>query len=472
MPPDAAVLLLGHGSHVDEGSSRPIHDAAARLRRSSPHREVRVAFWKEEPSLRHAFLLVESPRVVAVPMFTSEGYFTDLVLPRELGVTPPLSRVDRVQVRYTRPVGTHPSMASVVLERARGRLSQVSGDPETTLVILGHGTERHRASGDVVRDLTERLGGTSGFASVRCAFLDEEPRVVPALEGVATPRAVVVPFFIAEGWHVGQTIPRDLGLEGGRAVLGGTEVLYTDPVGTHPAIDRVVEQLVAEAESEGWPASEGSSDRAAGHASEAAAARAAFIAWIDEGGPAGRVFLETRVRLLEPGRYEIRHVADAGKGPNELRRHSDPADALAITRWTESGVYRPLRTAPDLRSGWILEDLTADDLWEAYAALYPVAPVHWYLERVGRLPTTPFRAAAARQTGIYAPVKALTDEQVEVVTASRCGPEGCLRRVAWPVSEGVPSAPGSESVEETVPCPEPCSLFFTEAREVVGEDGG
>lgn len=119
MASETAVLLLGHGSHIDASSSRPIHDAAARLRRSSPGREVRVAFWKEEPSLRHAFLLVESPRVVAVPMFTSEGYFTDRVLPRELGIEPPVSDVAGLEVHYTRPVGTHPTMASVVLERAR-----------------------------------------------------------------------------------------------------------------------------------------------------------------------------------------------------------------------------------------------------------------------------------------------------------------------------------------------------------------
>jgi len=474
MTSETAVLLLGHGSHADEGSSRPIHDAAERLRRSSPEREVRVAFWKEEPSLRNAFLLVESPRVVTIPMFTSEGYFTDQVLPRELGITPPVTSVDGLHVRFTRPVGTHPSMASVIRERAHGRLlPEASPSEPTTLVILGHGTERHRASGDVVRDLTERLGATPGFEDVLCAFLDEEPRVASVLEEVTTSRAVVVPFFIAEGWHVGQTIPRDLGLEGGRAVIAGTEVLYADPVGTHPAIDNVIEQMVEEAESQAWPASGKGTDHDLRRHSVGAQARKAFVAWIEEAGPAGRTFLETRPRCLEPGRYEIRHVDDIGEGPDDLERSSDPRDALEIARRTETGLYRPLRTAPGLRKGWSLQDLSADELWEAYARLYPVAPVHWHLHRMGQLPTTPFRTTAARQTGIYAPVKNLTDAQVVSVVASRCGPGGCLRRVAWPLAtDEILSPQGGGSTTATVPCPEPCSLFLTEAREAWDRNGG
>ena len=468
MASKTAVLLLGHGSHIDAGSSRPIHDAAARLRKSSPAREVRVAFWKEEPSLRNAFLLIESPRVVAVPMFTSEGYFTDSVLPRELGIEPPLSDVDGLAVRYTRPVGTHPLMASVVLERARGLTAGDAVD-STTLVILGHGTERHRASGDVVRRLTEQLSGSPGFASVRCAFLDEEPRIVPALEAIDTARAVVVPFFIAEGWHVGQTIPRDLGLDRGRALIDGTEVVYSDPVGTHPALDEVIEQIVEEAEADGWGQHTEGEGTDPERRSAAMEARAAFIDWIDGGGPDGRTFLETRARRSGPEHYEIRHVADAGRDSADLDRSRDPLRALEIARWTRARSYRPLRTAPDLAGGWLLEGLSASELWEAYAGLYPVAPVHWYLGNRSRVRPTSFREAAARQTGIYAPVKELTDAQVLRVSSSRCGPEGCLRRVVWPLTSGEDSPePSPDPVpREEVPCPEPCSLFFTEARELI-----
>ena len=49
-------------------------------------RKVRTAFWKEEPQLHYAFDLVESPEVFAVPVFMADGYFTDRVVPRELGL--------------------------------------------------------------------------------------------------------------------------------------------------------------------------------------------------------------------------------------------------------------------------------------------------------------------------------------------------------------------------------------------------
>jgi len=468
MASETAVLLLGHGSHIDAGSSQPVHDAAARLRRSRPGREVRVAFWKEEPSLRDAFLLIESPRVVAVPMFTSEGYFTNRVLPRELGIEPPLSEVDSLGVRYTRPVGTHPAMASVVLERARA-LDEGDRASSTTLVILGHGTERHRASGDVVRRLTEQLSGVPGFTSVTCAFLDEDPRIVPVLEALDTDRAVVVPFFIAEGWHVGQTIPRDLGLDRGRALIEGTEVVCADPIGTHPAIDAVIDQIVDEAEAEGWSGPVKPVGRDPGRRPAATEARAAFTDWVDDAGPEGRIFLETRARRTGPDRYEIRHVGDTEHHRDALDRSGDPSRALEIARWTRAGSYRPLRTAPDLARGWLLESLTASTLWEAYAGLYPVAPVHWYLGQRSRLGSTAFRQAAGRQTGIYAPVKQLTDDEVLRVSSSRCGPEGCLRRVVWPLRT---ADDRSESTMDAlqgdeVPCPEPCSLFFTEARELI-----
>lgn len=477
MAPDTALLLLGHGSHVDGHSSDPIHEAARRLRGSGRHPEVRVAFWKEEPQLRDAFLLVESPRVVAVPIFTSEGYFTDGVIPRELGVTPPLSRVGHKLVRYTRPVGTHPRMAGVVLERAREALRRAgAAATDATLLVLGHGTERHRASGDVVQALTDELARTSGFADVRYAFLDQEPRIVPALEALLAARAVVVPFFIAEGWHVGQTIPRDLGLEDGRARIGGTEIWFTGPVGTHPALDEVILQIAAEADAEGWGSEPEVGAEGVKRTSLAAEAREAFVDWIDEGAESGRTFLETRVRWTGSGRYEVRHVEDARRDGAALARSSDPEGALDIARRDKKGGHRPLRTAPDLAAGWLLEGLTARGLWEAYAHLYPVAPVHWYLGRQDRLSVAPFRSAAARQTGIYAPVRELDDDQVEAVARSCCGPGSCLRRVVWPLEEGGepvrtgkpggPAPGGSEAdFPAAVPCPESCSLFFTRARE-------
>ena len=59
------------------------------------------------------------PRVFIVPLFVSEGYFSDEVIPRELGFGPnSCLRTPNSQLFYCRPVGLHDSMTAVLLARA------------------------------------------------------------------------------------------------------------------------------------------------------------------------------------------------------------------------------------------------------------------------------------------------------------------------------------------------------------------
>src|SRR3712207_2344560 len=92
MEPDfgsAALLIVGHGSTVNLDSSPPSRAHAAEIRRRGLFAEVACCFWKEEPSMRDALLFFESAAikdVYVVPNFISEGYFTQTVIPRELGL--------------------------------------------------------------------------------------------------------------------------------------------------------------------------------------------------------------------------------------------------------------------------------------------------------------------------------------------------------------------------------------------------
>ena len=67
------------------------------------------------------------------------------------------------------------------------------------------------------------------------------------LDILKSPTVVVVPFFIADGWHVGQTIPADLSLDGAETRKDGRTVRYTAPVGTHASVAKVVRSLAIEA---------------------------------------------------------------------------------------------------------------------------------------------------------------------------------------------------------------------------------
>ena len=131
--PDAALVLLGHGSTLNADSSRPVREQAARMREAGLFAEVATGFWKEQPAFCGCLRQVLSPRVFVVPMFISEGYFTEEVIPRELGMIDTSGRrvrhrrIGAQEFHYCRPVGTHASMTQLILERAREIVTRFPG---------------------------------------------------------------------------------------------------------------------------------------------------------------------------------------------------------------------------------------------------------------------------------------------------------------------------------------------------------
>src|SRR3954466_4442424 len=102
-----ALIIIGHGSHLNADSSAPVYRHAQAIRRTGVFDEVRECFWKEEPSMREVFDLVEADDVWVVPLFISEGYFTEEVIPRELGLSGPAPSVTvklGKTIRYCGPV--------------------------------------------------------------------------------------------------------------------------------------------------------------------------------------------------------------------------------------------------------------------------------------------------------------------------------------------------------------------------------
>ncbi|HEX6746027.1 MAG TPA: CbiX/SirB N-terminal domain-containing protein [Longimicrobium sp.] len=250
-----ALVIIGHGSHLNADSSAPVYRHAAAIRRTGVFDEVRECFWKEEPSMREVFDLVEPDDVYVVPLFISEGYFTEEVIPRELGLVGPAPSITHKlgkSIRYCGPVGTHPSMAAMILRRAEETAGLSHHEArEAGLVIIGHGTERNSNSAEVIYRVTREAEAAGVFGHVRTGFLDQEPEVGRVLEEMEERRMVLVPFFVAEGWHTQETIPDDLGISR-PAVSAVTEkdgrtIWYAPPVGTFPEIARIILQRAREA---------------------------------------------------------------------------------------------------------------------------------------------------------------------------------------------------------------------------------
>ena len=244
------LVIVGHGSHLNEDSSLPIYEHAERIRRTGDFDEVVECFWKEEPSMRHVLDTVESDEVYVVPAFISEGYFTQQVVPRELGLEGAVTKRGNKTVRYAGPLGTFEGMPDVVLERANDlmRGKEVSG--RTALVLLGHGTDLNKNSGNVIYLNAGRIRERGLYDLVEVGFLDQEPEIGEVVEGVEAENVVLIPVFIAEGWHTRETIPEDLGLIGEVTAREGKTIFYGAPVGTHPAMANLIAARAREARPE------------------------------------------------------------------------------------------------------------------------------------------------------------------------------------------------------------------------------
>lgn len=275
---DATLLLIGHGSTVNGDSGATVFQHAAELRRRKIFADVREGFFKIDPRIGPTLASIRTPRIFVVPLFVSEGYFTQQAIPCELGlpagsqdVTPCIVPLEGRTVIYCRPVGTHPLMTQIILARANAVLRPTHESqpgtrntkhetfPTTALVIAGHGTELNPDSRKSIEQQVQIIAALNLFAEVHPAFLEESPRIGDIPGFVKAPRIVVVPFFMSDGLHVCEDIPVLLG-ESGEVVQArlragewpwknpternGKNIFYTRGVGSEPGIADVILERV------------------------------------------------------------------------------------------------------------------------------------------------------------------------------------------------------------------------------------
>lgn len=234
---NTALLIVGHGSTVNPDSSAPSLAHAATIRSRALFAEVQCCFWKEEPSMRDALLFFDDPairEVYVVPNFISEGYFTQTVIPRELELSGRVTERISGQVwNYCEPVGNHPGMTEMLLARAREVAPGVP-ESETSLLIVGHGTQLNDNSAVAAKREVEAIGRMNKYAAVLNTYMEEPPLVSDWMKLTDTPHVVVVPFFISDGLHSYQDIPVLLGIESEvTAAASQQEVFRRNPYSLH-----------------------------------------------------------------------------------------------------------------------------------------------------------------------------------------------------------------------------------------------
>jgi len=179
--------------------------------------------------------------------------------------------------------------------------------------------------------------------------------------------------------------------------------------------------------------------------------------------------LRVTVELAESGerRYDLRHVDDAATPTDELDTYDDPLEARGLAKHDDDGKYRPLKTAPTLRTGWRFADLSPTALVEAVDAFYPATIANWHREREGDLDVTHWHETVERQTGIYGVVRTWDrqegHEHVNWVAEACCEDSQCVKRREWQYDEETDL--DVDGGDGEFPCREPCSVVIAAARQ-------
>jgi sirohydrochlorin cobaltochelatase len=267
---DAALVILGHGTVLNDQSAAPVFQHAAELRRRKIFREVREAFWKQEPQVKKVLAEISARRIFIAPFFVSEGYFASEVIPRELGFNFPENlklKTENSEFFYCRPIGSHDSMTKVILARAEEAAKKFPFPREpkksdTTLFIAGHGTEKNSNSRQAIDRQVALIRAQKIYADVHAIFLEEAPRISECYKLAQTKNFIVVPFFISDGLHSVEDIPVLLGeperivkerLAAGQPTWrnpterNGKLVWYSPAVGSDPGMADVILERVREA---------------------------------------------------------------------------------------------------------------------------------------------------------------------------------------------------------------------------------
>jgi DR2241 stabilising domain/4Fe-4S iron-sulfur cluster binding domain len=215
-------------------------------------------------------------------------------------------------------------------------------------------------------------------------------------------------------------------------------------------------------------------------------------------------FGQLLVRKATSGGFVVSHRDD--ESLDQLQTYRDAEDAVKIARYDDAGKYRPLKTAPNLRHGWLLQLATVEELRHALDYFYPGRLAVFAAWKSAYLKTTVLRETLGRQSGMYRVAAKISDQQINDLVADFCRSDGgCLRTILWkrdrngviastklpkdkfdpdadqmacsrrPAGDVRASHPpslsygvaGSEAATVPLLCQEACNLLVAECRKVV-----
>jgi len=181
-----------------------------------------------------------------------------------------------------------------------------------------------------------------------------------------------------------------------------------------------------------------------------------------------RKFGEITLERDESGRFRARHRDD-----REVAEGLDPLDSVAqlrdLAKFDSDGEYRPLKTAPTLRSGWTTECDDAKEFLRRLDAIYPGVFATWVAYERGEHHPVALRNTLDRQTGMYRFASSITNAMANEIMRETCA-KGCIRTIAWSIDDQCPvSRIKPEAKAIPVICTEACTFAVSEARRLAKE---
>ncbi len=247
------LILAAHGSTTEPIVNRQVETLVGQIAERGLFGAVRCAFHRGIPPFSEAVDQIDADEIVVVPLMASDGYYATAVLPAALASA---ERFGDVAIRQTHAVGAHPRIPEIVSTRCRAVMAQFNCEPQaTTVLLVGHGTPRHRDSRETTRRCVEYLTSRGVAAEVLPAFIEDQPSIEAAMTHAAHPNVVVIPFMIGFGRHVTKDIARRIGLAAVEesqlptvsqlsvSALSGRRVVLDKPVGVDPEIEALIIDL-------------------------------------------------------------------------------------------------------------------------------------------------------------------------------------------------------------------------------------
>ena len=131
VPPDeASLLIVGHGTSLNERSAEAAQRQVAQIRNKGLYAEVAEAYMEEAPFIADWRKNTSKQSVIVVPFFISDGLHSYQDIPVLLGIesgTSPFTAAQQIfrhnphlldgrKLYYARAIGSEPSMADIILD--------------------------------------------------------------------------------------------------------------------------------------------------------------------------------------------------------------------------------------------------------------------------------------------------------------------------------------------------------------------